>query len=60
MVWGLCHVFENTLYLIRDMMEHSAVPSNLSVPNVSEPDRAVISARAQQGLSLGSIFNFSA
>ena len=30
-VWGLCHVFENTLYLTRDLMEDSAVPSNLFV-----------------------------
>ena len=26
---GLCHVFENTLYLTRDLMKDSAVPSNL-------------------------------
>ena len=31
-VWGLCHVFENTLSLHRDLMEDSAVPSNLSIP----------------------------
>ena len=31
-VWGLCHVFEDTLYLTRDLMEDSAVPSNMSIP----------------------------
>ena len=34
-VWGLCHVLED-----------SAVPSNLSVPKVPEPDWAATSARA--------------
>ena len=38
-VWGLCHVFENTLKLNHDLMEDSAVPSNLSVPKLPEPDR---------------------
>ena len=41
-VWGLCHVFKNTLYLTRDLMEDSAVPSNLSVPKVPEPDQAPV------------------
>ena len=36
-----------TLYLTRDLMEDSAVPSNLSVPKVPEPDRAATSARAK-------------
>ena len=30
-VWGLCHVFEDTLYLTRDLTVDSAVPSNLSI-----------------------------
>ena len=46
-MWGLCHVFENNLYLARDLMEDSVVPSNLSVPKVPEPDRAATSARAK-------------
>ena len=46
-MWGLCHVFENTLYLTRDLMEDSIVPSNLSVPKVPQPDRAATSARAK-------------
>ena len=33
-VWCLCHVFENTLYLNRDVMEYSAVPSNLCICKV--------------------------
>ena len=48
-VWGLCHVFENTLYLNRDLMEASAVPSNLSVREVPELDRAATSVRAKKG-----------
>ena len=47
-MWGLCHVFEDTLYLTRDLMEDSAVPSNLSVPKVSDSDRAAMSARAKK------------
>ena len=46
-VWGLCHVFEDTLYLTCDLMEDSVVPSNLSVPKVPEPDQAATSARAK-------------
>ena len=46
-VWGLCHVFENTLYPTRDLMEDSAVPSNLSVLKVPELDWAATSARAK-------------
>ena len=46
-VWGLCHVFENTLYLTHDLMEDSVVPSNLSVLKVPEPDRAATSACAR-------------
>ena len=46
-VWGLCHVFENTLSLTRDLMEDSVVPSNLFVPKVPEPDRAATSASVQ-------------
>ena len=42
-----CHVFEDTLYLTCDLMEDSAVPSNVSVPKVPEPDRAATSARAK-------------
>ena len=41
-VWGLCHVLEDTLYLT------SAVPSNLSVPKVSDSDRAATSAHAKK------------
>ena len=45
---ALCkHVFQNTMYLIRDLMEDGAVPSNLSVPNVPEPDAT--SAHAKKG-----------
>ena len=47
-VWGLCHVFENTLYLPLDLMEDSVVPSNLSVPRVSESDWAATSARTKK------------
>ena len=47
-VWGLCHVFEDTLYLTRDLMEDSAIPSNLSVPKVSDSDGAATSARAKK------------
>ena len=47
-VWGLCHVFEDTLYLTRDLMEDNAVPSNLSVPKVSDSDGAATSARAKK------------
>ena len=58
MMWALCLVFDNTL--IRDLMEDGAVPSNLSVPKVPEPDRAAWGARStfpheaepQQGLLL--------
>ena len=46
-VWGLCHVFENNLSLTRDLMEDSAVPSNLSAPKVPEPDRAATSDRTK-------------
>ena len=46
-VWGLCHVFESTLYLTRDLMEDSAVLSNLSVLKVPQPDRVATSARAK-------------
>ena len=52
-VWGLHHPFENTSYLTRDLMEDSAVPSNLSVPKVPELDRAAASARAAKGPKLG-------
>ena len=45
---GLCHVFENTLYLNLDLMEDSAIPSNLSVPKVPEPDQAATSAHAKK------------
>ena len=48
-MWGLCHVFENTLYLNHDVMEDSAVLSNLSVPKVPKPDRAATPARAKKG-----------
>ena len=47
-VWGLCHVFEDTLYLTRDLMEGNAVPSNLSVPKVSDSDRAATYAGAKK------------
>ena len=47
-MWGLCHAFEDTLYLTRDLMEDSAVPSNLSVPKVSDSDGAATSARAKK------------
>ena len=47
-MWSLCHVFEDTLYLICDLMEDSAVPSNLSVPKVSDSDQAATSARAKK------------
>ena len=47
-VWGLCHVFEDTLYLTHDLMEDSAVPSNLSVPKVSDSDRAATSVHAKK------------
>ena len=47
-VWGLCHVFEDTLYLTRDLMEDSVVPSNLFVPKVSDSDGAATSARAKK------------
>ena len=47
-MWGLCHVFEDTLYLTCDLMEDSAVPSNLSVPKVSDSDGAATSARAKK------------
>ena len=46
-VWGLCHVFEDTLYLTCDLMEDNTVPSNLSVPKVPELDRAATSACAK-------------
>ena len=46
-VRGLCHVFENTLCLTHDLMEDSAVPSNLSIPKVPEPDWAATSAGAK-------------
>ena len=52
-MWVLCHVFENTLYVHCDLMEDSAVPSNLSVPKVLEPDRAATSARAKKGPKSG-------
>ena len=44
---GFVPCFENTLYLTRDLMEDSAVPSNLSIPKVPEPDRAATAARAK-------------
>ena len=47
-VWGLCLVFENTLYLTRDLMEDSVVPSNLSIPTASDLDRATTSTRAKK------------
>jgi len=46
---GLCHVFENTLQLNGDLMEDSAVPSNLSVPKVPGPDWAATSAHSKKG-----------
>ena len=46
-VWGLCHVFENTTYLTRDLMENGVVPSNLSVPKVPKPDWAATTARQE-------------
>ena len=46
---GVCYVFKNTLYLNGDLMEHSAVPSNLSAPKVPELDRAATSACAKKG-----------
>ena len=46
-VWGLCHVFEDTLYLTSDLMEYSTVPSNLSIPKLPDPDVAAISAPAK-------------
>ena len=46
-MWCLCHVFENTLYLTSDLMEDSAIPSNLSVPKVPETDQAATSAGAE-------------
>eukprot|EP00670_Eutreptiella_braarudii_P027652 CAMPEP_0174381636 /NCGR_PEP_ID=MMETSP0811_2-20130205/124145_1 /TAXON_ID=73025 ORGANISM="Eutreptiella gymnastica-like, Strain CCMP1594" /NCGR_SAMPLE_ID=MMETSP0811_2 /ASSEMBLY_ACC=CAM_ASM_000667 /LENGTH=107 /DNA_ID=CAMNT_0015534847 /DNA_START=516 /DNA_END=837 /DNA_ORIENTATION=- len=51
--WGVVFVpgFENPLYLSGDLMADSAVPSDLSVPKVPEPDRAATSARAK-GYSL--------
>ena len=33
----------------RDLMEDTAVPSNLPIPKVPEPDRAATSARAKKG-----------
>ena len=47
-VWGLCDVFENTLYLNRALVKDSAVPSNLSISKVPESDRAAISAGAKK------------
>ena len=38
-MWGLCHAFENTLYVTRDLVEDSGVLSNLSVPKVPELDQ---------------------
>ena len=37
-----------TLYLTFDLMEDNAVPSNLSVPKVPEPDRAATSALSKK------------
>ena len=45
---GVCAMFLRTLYLTRDLMEDSAVPSNLSVPKVSDSDGAATSARAKK------------
>ena len=47
-LWGLCHVFQDTLFLTCDLMEGSAVPSNVSVPKVSDSDRAATSAHAKK------------
>ena len=52
-VWSLCHVFVDTLCVIRDLMEDSVVPSNLSVPKVSDSDRAATSARAKKSPKSG-------
>ena len=60
-VWGLCHVFENPLCPTRDLIEDSAVPSNLlsqrclsrfGLPLLPVPRRA-------RAPSLGSMFNSS-
>ena len=48
-VRGLCYVFENTLNLNGDLMEDSAVPSNLSLPKVPELHRAATSTCAKKG-----------
>ena len=47
-LWGLCHVFENTLYLTRDLKEDIVVPSNLSVSKVSDLDRAATATRGKK------------
>ena len=45
---GVCAIFfENTLYLTPDLIEDSALPSNLSVPKVPQPDWVATSARAK-------------
>ena len=46
-MWGLCHVFETTVYLTCDLMEDSVVPSNRSVPKVPKLDRDATSAGAK-------------
>ena len=58
-VWGFCHVFENTLYLNRDLMEDSAVPSNLSVLKVPERIGLPLLLVPSGAPSLGGMFNFS-
>ena len=58
-VWGLCHVFEDTLYLTRDLMEDSAVPSNLSVPKVTRMGLPLLPV-PRKAPSPGSTFSFSA
>ena len=55
MMHGLCHNFEYTLTLSRDLMEDSDVASNLSIPKVSARDSEATSARA----SRGGMFSFS-
>ena len=57
-MWGLCHVFENTLYLTLDLMKHSAVPSNLSVPCLSQIGLPLLPV-PRRAPSPGSMFHFS-
>ena len=42
-------IWANTLDLNHDLMEDRAIPSNLSVPKVLEPDWAATSACAKKG-----------